>query len=120
MGYEALAVHTALTAWEPLLRERRVVFWVDNSSAEGAFVKGSNRAADINLLSGWFWQRCALAQIRPQVLRVSSASNIADGPSRGQWSLLSAFACDGDVLLPQEVHDWYPRDFLEAVVWGSS
>ena len=117
MGYEALVVHTALVAWVHLLRGRRV-FRVDNTSAQGVFVKGVSRTPDMNVLAGWFWQRCALAGIIPRICRVSSASNIADGPSRQRWGLLGAFT--KEVVAPApEVSYRFPRAILEALVWGA-
>ena len=116
--YEFFAVHTELAAWGDRLAGRRVIFWIDNRTAERILIRGSARPADPNVLVSWFWQRCALLRIRPEIYRVASSSNISDGPSRGDWSNLGPEVVPGRVDLPPEMMRPCPRTELEAIVWG--
>ena len=64
--------------------------FVDNDSAVSCLVKGYSPQVDSVALVGDYWLRCASLGIGTYVDRVESKSNIADGPSRCQFSLLSA------------------------------
>ena len=120
MQYEMLGVHVALSSWREWLAGRRVIFWVDNRAAERIFVRGSARAPDANLLASWFWQRCAIDRVRPEIFRVASSSNCADGPSRGDWSLLGPGFERDRVMMPPELDPVVPRSEVEALIWGAA
>ena len=93
---------------------------MDNRAAEHVLIRGSARPADANLLAHWFWLRCAVQGVRPEVYRVASKSNIADGPSRGDWSGLGPEFVPDTVELPPELGSPSQRSQLEALFSGDA
>ena len=57
---------------------------IDNTSAVGAFRKGSSRKADINAIVGSVWMLSHRHHIEIFIHWVPSKYNIADLPSRGR------------------------------------
>ena len=55
-AFEALMVLITLKCYIKTLRQRRVLFFVDNSSALRALRKGSSRSADVHLLVEEIWR----------------------------------------------------------------
>ena len=56
--------------------------WVDNSAALSALVRGYSSHVDAAVLCHSIWAQCARLQIAVWADRVESASNLADDPSR--------------------------------------
>ena len=54
----------------------------------GSILRGHHRRSDLNLLVGTIWRELGRLQVHAHFERVTSKSNIADGPSRGDRKLL--------------------------------
>ena len=81
----------AVTAWGGLLAGRRVIAFVDNDAARGAFLKGASANRASAGIAHEFWAEAARREAYLWVERVPLQSNPADGPSRGDWSKLAGF-----------------------------
>jgi len=86
---ELLPAAVAATLWSERLRSRRWVLFVDNDGARGALIKGSTTSRPSASIVQEFWLEVAAQASFPWVERVPTNSNPADGPSRGDWALLS-------------------------------
>jgi hypothetical protein len=115
-AYELIAPLVALATWGPRLRGRVVVFWVDNTWAQNAMVKGWDRAEDMCHLVGHFWLSCARSRISPWVQRVPSAQNPADPVSRGrrEWARGQGWR---EVEPASPVYLWGPWDWPRDADW---
>jgi len=82
--YETLAVYAALVAFGARLRGRRVVFFIDNTTALGVIRNGfvHSDARDLRRLVSLIWLTLAQLQLEPHFEWVASNANLADGPSR--------------------------------------
>ena len=81
---EAFAVLLARKSYELLIRQRRVIFFVDNEAARYAMIHGSSPSVSLLKLTQAF-HSCSIADSSIAWLeRVPSPSNIADLPSRGR------------------------------------
>ena len=85
---ELLAAPFALATWGSRFQNRSVLMFIDNNSAAANLVKGYSPQTDSAAIVGEFW--LAAAQLRTSVYieRVESKSNLADGPSRLDYSLV--------------------------------
>merc|ERR1711951_278306 len=97
---EIFAGPVALDTWSDSLAEQDVIHFVDNDSAVSCLVKGYSPQVDLVALVGDYWLRCAALSLGTYVDRVESKSNIADGPSRADFSFLFAL---GAVFVPPVV-----------------
>jgi len=84
---ELLPAAVAAALWEERLWRRRWVLFVDNDGARGALVKGSTAARPSARIVQRFWVEVGRQASFPWVDRVPTHSNLADGPSRGDWSV---------------------------------
>ena len=89
MSLELLAIAFGLCTFDPLLRRRKVRVWSDNVGAETVTSKGSSKEWDYSCLVNCLWLKAAQLQIALRVDRVPSKLNIADLPSREEYSLLA-------------------------------
>ena len=81
---EAFAVLLARKSYELLVRQRRVIFFVDNEAARYALIHGSSPSISFLKIVQAF-HSCSVADSSIAWLeRVPSPSNIADLPSRGR------------------------------------
>jgi hypothetical protein len=85
---ELLAVPVALKTWEARLAQRDAVFFVDNDPAKDALVHGISSSSHSSELVRFTRLACARLGIGAWYERVPSPSNIADDPSRGEYSVL--------------------------------
>ena len=76
----------SMATWWTRLRMRRVILFVDNDGARGALIKGTSTSAPSAKIVSRFWELVAQAECHVWVERVPSLSNVADGPSRGDWA----------------------------------
>jgi hypothetical protein len=88
MGLEMLALALGLSSFGGWLQGRRILLWSDNKGAELVTRKGSARRFDHTCLAHSLWTCLVRLKAEAFVRRVPSAFNIADGPSRGDVSLL--------------------------------
>ena len=73
----------------PELRGRRVVHWIDNTSAIAALVKGYSAAPDSRCMVHAHAATVAALAVSVWFLYVPSAANLADLPSRHDYALLT-------------------------------
>ena len=101
-----LARHT----WRERLVGRLVIHFIDNDSAKDALIKGhSSHPASMEIIEQ-VWAQELEFQSSSWYDRVPSASNPADGPSRGCCKeLLDAGAVQVEPLLPPK---WWSRGHL--------
>lgn len=100
---EMYAVCLARQVWSDYLRDR-AIFFVDHGGVLASLISGSSRDE--------IWRELLLClecsdSVEPCLswfARVASASNIADGPSRGMWDVIQRFE--------------YVRDFPKCVITG--
>ena len=88
---EILAGPAALTTWGASLRGQQVIHFVDNDSAAANLVRGYSPKVDSSALVGEYWLTAAKFGIDIYIDRVESKSNLADGPSRFDWSSLKLY-----------------------------
>ena len=86
---ELYAVILARIHWARFLEGRKVVYYIDNMPAMRALIKGTSSDAYWREVLMLFERAEAKGQSFSWFSRVPSPSNIADGPSRGELSLLS-------------------------------
>ena len=87
---EVFAAPVALDTWKHILQGREAILLIDNSSAMHSLIKGYSPKLDTVKLVGDFWLRAAQLGLDVFVDRVESKSNIADGPSRLDISLVES------------------------------
>ncbi|CAE7235380.1 unnamed protein product [Symbiodinium sp. CCMP2592] len=91
---EGLAVVVALHVWNSLVQGSEAVCFVDNEAAKSAFIAGKSPCVHFSALSEWLSDWEERASSFPWFERVSSAANIADGPSRDDCSHLAGVRRD--------------------------
>ncbi|CAE8601583.1 unnamed protein product, partial [Polarella glacialis] len=98
-AFETLAVLISLMIWGLRFQGRRIIFFIDNSSALGVLRKGSSKSQDVHSLITEFWDIAARRHISVFLRWVPSKLNLSDRPSRGVAPIalaasrsLSAFA----------------------------
>ena len=64
-----------------------VVFFIDNTAAQGALISGSSAVGVMSFIVGLVWELLAAQDISPWFEYVSSACNVADPLSRGSTDL---------------------------------
>ena len=103
---ELLAAVAAYTTFPDILRGRRVIHWIDNTSALAGLIKGYARAPDSARIVHAFHAFNAGLQADVRFEYVAFKANIADMPSRGDVSLLRRLnAQERECVLP-EVDAW--------------
>jgi len=86
---ELLPCHAARTIWKERLQNRRIVLYVDNEAARFGLIKGTRPTLDSAWIINEYWTAEAENETTTWVDRVPSASNCADGPSRGRFDILT-------------------------------
>ena len=87
---EALAVLAAFDTWHGVLREAGVVCFVDNDGVFGSFVGCKSSSSSFTSFLETVTRFESFAAITPWFERVSSIANVADGPSRGDFSAVNS------------------------------
>ena len=85
---EVLAAPLSLSTWQSTLAHKQVIHFVDNDSAASGLVRGYSQKVDSSLLISSYWSLAAENAIDPYIDRVESKSNLSDGPSRLDSSLM--------------------------------
>jgi len=88
MSLELLAMALGLATFRRELAGKRLRVWTDNTGGEGALRRGSSKAVDHNRLVHATWLLATMFHVGLVVHRVPTDDNIADLPSREQYSLL--------------------------------
>ncbi|CAE7621993.1 unnamed protein product [Symbiodinium sp. CCMP2592] len=81
---EAFAVVLAREAFRNFIHGRRTIYFIDNEGAREVLIKGASKSRTLLLLGSRFFEMENLDQSLTWLERVPSASNVADGPSRGE------------------------------------
>ena len=97
---EGLAVIAALHRWDSLVGGSEIVCFVDNEAAKSAFIATKTPSVQFGLLLEWLAAWEERHSTFPWFERVSSAANIADGPSRDDFGILLEVQRD-ELDLPQ-------------------
>ena len=82
MPAELVAIPLTILAAQAVVRNRDVIFFIDNQSAMAALIRASSRVADCSLLSLFTSLLCMRLQIRPWYEYVNTKQNPADRLSR--------------------------------------
>ena len=102
IGYqEFLAVLLGYASFR--LNDVLMFAFIDNQGVLRSILKGSSRHPEMNMGVGKFWLDMAQFQIACYVGRVESSANIADGPSRNEFELLTALSA---VYVPPKLPEW--------------
>jgi len=88
MTLEILAIAVGLSTFAKELQGRKVIVFSDNTGAEAASVKGSAKCWDHCNLIHEIWSHCWANRTHIWIVRVPSANNISDLPSREEYALL--------------------------------
>ena len=102
---ELIAPLLALGTWPELFRNVLWTAFIDNSGALHALVKGTSMSPEANELVGRMWLSLCDAQVSLFCQRVESKSNVADGPTRHDFSQVQSLgAVFQEPRLPDFVH----------------
>ena len=85
---ELVPCHAAQILWTQRLQGRRIVLHIHNEAARFGLIKGTSPTRDSAWLINSFWAAEARHGSNTWIERVPSASNCADGPSRGRFDIL--------------------------------
>ena len=104
LALDTFGAHLEGSAWDA---------YVDNQGVLGAIKKGGSKALDLNCVIGQFWIELAKRNIAMRILRVQSASNIADEPTRGStaWADRVAATFVTPVIAPWLIDPWCAPQF---------
>ena len=117
---ETFAVALGHATFEPFFVDALTTAYVDNDGTLGSFRNGSGRAPEVNIVVGHFWWDVAALGETFWIYRVESAANIADGPTRGDFTWMRHLkASFWDPILPKWMADLWagpprlldPREF---------
>ena len=92
LGLEMLSIALGLSSFASRITNRRIIVWSDNTGAEAAAKDGTAKAFDHACLAHCLWTRAAQLKTHMHIRRVPSKFNIADLPSREEYSLLNHLA----------------------------
>ena len=79
---ETLAVVVSVFLWKSFLLSQHIIFGLDNDVARFALMKGYSKSQGVSGLVRLLAVQCEELTILPWFLRVASASNLSDFPSR--------------------------------------
>ena len=94
MGLEMLAIGLGVSSFAHLISKRRVVIWSDNTGAETAVKSGKAKAFDHTCLAHCLWVQLIKLKTEVFIQRVPTEVNIADLPSREEYSLLESIGAE--------------------------
>ena len=90
---ELLPLLVSLAIWGDGFDKCQVVFYVDNDSARAGLIKGAGATRMADAIIEYFCARESMLQLKVWFSRVPSHSNISDGPSRSDFSLIKRLGC---------------------------
>ena len=112
---ELIPCHAAKVVWRNRLKHRRVILFIDNEAARYGLIKGSSPTRDSAWLLNEFWRKEAAAESNTWIERVPSASNCADHPSRGKFSILKNLRINAmGVHLPKDYEAKLVKQWTET------
>jgi hypothetical protein len=77
----------------------RLLHFIDATSALNIILKGASRQSDMNSLVGFLWYTLCERRASYWARHVGSAQNLADGPSRGNFQLMTVLSAQ-EVITP--------------------
>ena len=99
---ELLPLLIALVLWGSIFEKCQVVFYIDNDSARAGLIKGAGATSMADAIIECFCAKESTLQLKAWFNRVPSHSNISDGPSRSDFSLVKRLGCTiNDVQWPE-------------------
>ena len=90
---ELLPILITLILWGEQFSGSQVVYYVDNEAAKAGLIKGYGSTNLSNALIGSFCRTEAELQLKTWFSRVPTHSNLSDGPSRLDFSMVMALGC---------------------------
>ena len=90
---ELLPLLVSLVMWGAFFDKCQVVFYVDNDSARAGLIKGAGATRMADAIIECFCSRESTLQLKAWFSRVASHSNLSDGPSRLDFSLVERLGC---------------------------
>ena len=91
---EMLAVLLFVTTFQNIICGTAAFVFIDNNGVLGSLLKGSSSAPEANMLTGRIWLHAAEWSWAPIWARVESAANIADGPSRRDFTHVESIGAE--------------------------
>lgn len=101
---ELYAVVIARLVWSNYIDNKRCIFFIDHGGVMSACIKGNAKDLSWRTLLLKMEEHDELAPVIGWFTRVPSASNIADGPSRGKFDELKHFIRDHPVCMITSEH----------------
>ena len=86
-----------------MIKERKVLLFVDAEAVEGALVKGYSSREDICELLGLFWALVRSLDVLVYIDRVPTDMNPADAPSRNEVARCLAMGWERRSFAPREL-----------------
>ena len=94
---ELYAVVVSSNLWGQSMKSRRVIYFIDNQSSLDALIKGTSGSPDFRkLLESWELNESSVESMF-WFARVPSHSNIADEPSRAQFTLMQVIGAEREM-----------------------
>ena len=113
---EMLAVALLMETFRAELKGALVLAFIDNDGVRCAVRHGGGGAPEVNAMVGNLWLERVRDQVGLDAARVETHANIADGPSRGDFSMMARLGASDRVakLPPWARHVWVARPHIEA------
>ena len=113
---EALAALVAIQLWLQELTSRHIIFCLDNEVARFGFIKGYSNADMVTTICNIGNDRCEECVAMPWFMRVPSAANLADYPSRFvEHTFLNA-----ELMVPEDETEKALQSVINEVSSGPS
>ena len=103
---ESLAALLGLHTFAPFLHDAEVVHFVDSTAAEGTLTKAYSRSATLAATAGVYWTTAGRFSIAAWIGRVPSRLNVADGPTRSDYSDMEAWGWQHTPPSLPAAHPW--------------
>lgn len=105
---ETITVLLLLQTYGELIQDSLMHCFIDNNGSMYAWIRGGSKCPEQNIFVGEGWLMLAGLNTNCIFHRVTSESNLADGPSRGDVELLRLLGAQEDPpVWPQWLHDFW-------------
>ena len=109
-GLELLSIALGLSTFDKMIKGRKLHIFSDNKGAEASTRKGASRQFDHTCIVHCLWSKAAQLGIEMVIDRVPSKDNLADLPSREEYSLMHKIGA-------QNVEARMHPDFCSPTAW---
>ena len=103
---EAAAALLGICSFAQHLFDVDVLHFIDSTAAEGSVIKGLSRSRTLSAIAGAYWTTANMCRAAIWVAHVPSKLNVADGPSRHDFSAVDQYGWR-----------WVPPSLADAVPW---